>query len=43
MTLAPHSIKDLCTRVQQWLEQATFDQKLLIDPIIVTGEEVEIR
>ena len=42
------SIEDFCGRVRQGLEQATFDQKrllieLLIDRIIVTDGEVEIR
>ncbi len=48
LTGLSRSIEDFCTRVQQGLEQATFDQKrllieLLIDRIIVTDEEVEIR
>jgi site-specific DNA recombinase len=42
------SIEDFCIRVRQGLEQATFDQKrllieLLIDRVIVTDAEVEIR
>ena len=41
-------IEVFCQRVQQGLEQATFEQKrqlveLLIDRVIVTGDEVEIR
>jgi site-specific DNA recombinase len=41
-------IELFCQRVQQGLEQATFEQKrqlveLLIDRVIVTGDEVEIR
>lgn len=43
-----HSIKDFCQRIRPGLEQATFEQKrqlieLLIDRVIVTQEEVEIR
>jgi site-specific DNA recombinase len=42
------SIEDFCRRVRGGLAEATFDQrrklvKLLIDRVIVTGEEVEIR
>jgi site-specific DNA recombinase len=42
------SIEDFCARVRQGLEQATFEQKrqlveLLIDRVIVTDGEVEIR
>lgn len=42
------SIQEFCQRVQDGLEQATFEQKrllveLLIDRVIVTNEEVEIR
>jgi site-specific DNA recombinase len=42
------SIEDLCKRVQSGLSQATFEQKrqlveLLIDRVIINGEEVEIR
>jgi hypothetical protein len=42
------SIEDLCERVRGRLAEATFEQKrklveLLIDRVIVTGEEVEIR
>jgi site-specific DNA recombinase len=41
-------IESFCQRVQQGLEQATFDEKrylveLLIDRVVVTGDEVEIR
>jgi site-specific DNA recombinase len=41
-------IETFCQRVQQGLEQATFEQKrhlveLLIDRVVVTQEEVEIR
>ena len=41
-------IESFCTRVQQGLEQATFEQKrqlveLLLDRVVVTNEEVEIR
>ena len=41
-------IEAFCQRVQQGLKQATFEQKrhlveLLIDRVVVTGEEVEIR
>src|SRR5712691_553849 len=41
-------IESFCQRVQQGLEQATFEQKrhlveLLIDRVIVTQDEVEIR
>jgi site-specific DNA recombinase len=43
-----HSMTDFCHRVRCGLEQATFEQKrqlveLLIDRVVVTGEEVEIR
>lgn len=42
------SIEDFCERVRRGLGDATFDQKrklveLLIDRVIVTSEEVEIR
>ncbi len=42
------SIEAFCQRVQQGLSEATFEQKrqlieLLIDRVVVTGEEVEIR
>ena len=42
------SITDFCTRVQQGLANATFEQKrqlveLLIDRVVVTNDEVEIR
>jgi site-specific DNA recombinase len=42
------SIEAFCQRVQQGLTEATFEQKrqlieLLIDRVIVTNEEVEIR
>src|SRR3984893_6029448 len=42
------SIEAFCQRVQQGLAQATFEQKrqlieLLIDRVVVTNEEVEIR
>ncbi len=42
------SIEQFCQRVQQGLSEATFEQKrqlieLLIDRVVVTGEEVEIR
>src|SRR6266700_1665868 len=42
------SIEAFCQRVQQGLAEATFEQKrqlveLLIDRVVVTGEEVEIR
>lgn len=42
------SMEEFCQRVSQGLEQASFEQKrhlveLLIDRVIVTGEEVEIR
>jgi site-specific DNA recombinase len=42
------SIEDFCQRVQHGLSEATFEQKrqlieLLIDRVVVTGEEVEIR
>ena len=42
------SIEAFCQRVQQGLAQATFEQKrqlieLLVDRVVVTGEEVEIR
>jgi site-specific DNA recombinase len=41
-------IEDFCARVQQGLAQATFEQKrqlveLLLDRVVVTNEEVEIR
>ena len=42
------SIEDFCERVRAGLAEATFERKrklveLLIDRVIVTGEEVEIR
>ena len=42
------SIEDLCKRVQSGLSQATFEHKrqlveLLLDRVIISGEEVEIR
>jgi site-specific DNA recombinase len=42
------SMEEFCQRVSQGLEQASFEQKrqlveLLVDRVIVTGEEVEIR
>jgi site-specific DNA recombinase len=42
------SIEAFCQRVQQGLSEATFAQKrqlieLLVDRVVVTGEEVEIR
>ncbi len=42
------SIEDFCERVRRGLADATFEQKrklveLLIDRVIVTSEEVEIR
>jgi site-specific DNA recombinase len=42
------SITDFCTRVQQGLANATFEQRrqlveLLIDRVVVTNDEVEIR
>ena len=42
------SIEAFCQRVQQGISEATFEQKrqlieLLIDRIVVTGEEAEIR
>jgi site-specific DNA recombinase len=42
------SVGAFCQRVQQGLAEATFDQKrqlieLLVDRVVVTGEEVEIR
>ena len=42
------SIEDFCERVRGGLAEATFEQKrelveLLIDRVIVSGEEVEIR
>ena len=42
------SIAAFCERVQQGLTEATFEQKrhvieLLVDRVVVTGEEVEIR
>jgi site-specific DNA recombinase len=42
------SIESFCQRVQHGLSEATFEQKrqlieLLIDRVVVTGEEVEIR
>src|SRR6266568_8173140 len=42
------SIEAFCQRVQQGLDQTTFEQKrqlieLLVDRVVVTGEEVEIR
>ena len=48
LTTLAQGIESFCHRVQQGLAQATFEQKrhlveLLIDRVIVTGEEVEIR
>jgi len=42
------SMEEFCQRVSQGLEQASFEQKrhlieLLIDRVVVTNEEVEIR
>jgi site-specific DNA recombinase len=42
------SIEAFCQRVQQGINEATFEQKrqlieLLVDRVVVTGEEVEIR
>jgi site-specific DNA recombinase len=42
------SMEAFCQRVQQGISEATFEQKrqlieLLIDRVVVTGEEVEIR
>src|SRR5579859_7257456 len=42
------ALTDFCQRVQAGLAEATFEQKrqlveLLIDRVVVTGEEVEIR
>src|SRR5258708_30154790 len=42
------SIEAFCQRVQQGINEATFEEKrqfmeLLIDRVVVTGEEVEIR
>jgi len=42
------SVEALCQRLQSGLDQATFEQKrqlveLLIDRVVVTNEEVEIR
>ena len=42
------SIEAFCQRVQQGISEATFEQKrqlieLLVDRVVVTGEEVEIR
>lgn len=42
------SIEAFCPRVQQGISEATFEQKrqlieLLIDRVVVTGEEIEIR
>ena len=42
------SMEAFCQRVRQGLSQASFEQKrrlveLLVDRVIVTGEEVEIR
>ena len=42
------SIAAFCERVQQGLTEASFEQKrhfieLLVDRVVVTGEEVEIR
>jgi site-specific DNA recombinase len=42
------SIEAFCQRVQQGINEATFEQKrqlieLLIDRVVFTGEEVEIR
>lgn len=48
LTGVADSIEDFCRRVRGGLAEATFEQKrklveLLIDRVIVTGEEVEIR
>ena len=48
LTTIAEGIESFCQRIQQGLAQATFEQKrhlveLLIDRVIVTGEEVEIR
>jgi len=48
LTMLAQGIESFCQRVQQGLAQATFEQKrhlveLLIDRVIVTREEVEIR
>jgi len=48
LTAIADGIESFCQRVQQGLAQATFEQKrhlveLLIDRVIVTGEQVEIR
>ena len=47
--VADYSIEDFCEGVRRGLAEATFEQKrklvelLLIERVIVTGEEVEIR
>jgi site-specific DNA recombinase len=43
-----HHLEDFCQRVQTALHHATFDQKrqlveLLIDRVVITGDQVEIR
>jgi site-specific DNA recombinase len=48
LTTIAEGIESFCQRIQQGLAQATFDERrhlveLLIDRVIVTGEEVEIR
>jgi site-specific DNA recombinase len=48
LVVVAEGIESFCQRVQQGLEQATFEQRrhlveLLIDRVVVTGEEVEIR
>jgi site-specific DNA recombinase len=48
LTMLAQGIESFCQRVQQGLAQATFDEmrhlvELLIDRVIVTREEVEIR
>ena len=48
LTAVAEGIESFCRRVQQGLLQATFEQKrqlveLLIDRVVVTGDQVEIR
>ena len=48
LTELARSITEFCQRVSRGLEQATFDEmrqlvELLIDRVVVTNEEVEIR
>jgi site-specific DNA recombinase len=48
LTDLAHSSTEFCQRISRGLEQATFEQKrqlveLLIDRVVVTNEEVEIR